>query len=376
MRIAFITNNRFPPREGIARHILEIARRLRARGHDPFILARGASLGGWRHERLEGIEVHHFPLVPIRPFHQHATHLVLQHWLDRGAMGAELLHVHLPLLPPLRTGLPIVATFHSPLLTDTAAIGEPGLRARAIRLNARLLSRRFEQWYLDQARSVVAVSRGVAAELASHYDLGERRPLVIRNGVDTAFFAPPASPRREPLLLYVGRLGYRKGLERLLEAYARLEPGLAERLVLLGEGPLERPLRRQARRLGIAGRVVFAGFGRRATVRDWLWRAACVVNPADYESGPLTLLEAMAAGAPLVSTPTGLVAELGPQPPLLVTPPSVDALAQGLTEALGDPAAAAARARSARTLARRCFAWDTAVDALEQLYGRAWRQAA
>ena len=62
---------------------------------------------------------------------------------------------------------------------------------------------------------------------------------------------------------------------------------------------------------GITARVRFAGFLDRAGVRDELRQAACFVNPADYETGPLTLLEAMACGTPVVSTATGLAAEMG-----------------------------------------------------------------
>ena len=78
---------------------------------------------------------------------------------------------------------------------------------------------------------------------------------------------------------------------------------------------------REAARLGIAGRVRFLGFLGREDLRAELQAAACVVNPADYESGPLTLLEAMAAGAPVVSTPTGLAREFGPRAPLLIARP-------------------------------------------------------
>ena len=67
---------------------------------------------------------------------------------------------------------------------------------------------------------------------------------------------------------------------------------------------------------GIAGRVRFAGFLDRAGVRAELQDAGCFVNPADYETGPLTLLEAMACGTPVVSTATGLAAEMGAAPPL------------------------------------------------------------
>jgi glycogen(starch) synthase len=93
------------------------------------------------------------------------------------------------------------------------------------------------------------------------------------------------------------------------------------------------------------------------------------VNPADYESGPLTLLEAMAAGTPVVSTPTGLARELGPRPPLLLARPDAPALAVAIRACLADPEAAADRAERARVLVERAFDWERVVDRLEAVYG-------
>jgi glycogen(starch) synthase len=376
VRIAFLTNNQFPPREGIGRHILEVARRLAASGHEPVVVAPGKRpFGAWEEEMAEGLRVRRYPWRPLRPFHQWLAARELRRWLAASADGADILHVHLPLLPPLAAPIHTVVTFHSPLLADTAAISEPGLRARLVRLNARLVSRRYEQAWLERATCITTVSGSVRAQLIRHYDTCGRRIHVIRNGVDATFFA---SVRRqpEPFALYVGRLGYRKGLPRLLEAFARVPVDLVERLVLAGEGPLRSMLETLAGRLGIARRVQFEGFLDRRALASLLGRAACLVNPADYESGPLTVLEAMAAGTPVVSTATGLVAELGPRPPLLLVERSATDLASKLALVLSDPDAAEARAAAARQLVTRSFDWDRVVRAYGRLYGIEERLAA
>ena len=126
MHLALLTNNRFPPREGIGRHIAEVARRLQVRGHRVTVLARGRAFARWSESRIDGLRVRHYPHLPLQPFHHALARTELAGWLLDGADGADLLHVHLPLLPPLPARLPVVATFHSPMLQDTATIGEPG----------------------------------------------------------------------------------------------------------------------------------------------------------------------------------------------------------------------------------------------------------
>jgi glycogen(starch) synthase len=379
MRVGLLTNNVMPPREGIGRHVLEIARRLPRHGVEPLIVARGQGLR-WQSLEVEGVPVRLFPYLPVRPFHQEALRLVLQRWLDQGAEGCDALHLHLPLLPPLRTALRRVVTFHSPLLSDTAAIGEPGLKAALIKANARLFSQAYEHAHIRDAAALVAVSANVRDELARHYRLLGRRVAVIGNGVDTGVFTyrggprpPDADGRRS--VLYVGRLGYRKGLHRLLDAFACLGDGRL-RLELAGEGPLLEKLQAQARNLGIAERVCFLGFLDGPALLAALHRAAVLVNPADYESGPLTLLEAMAGGTPVVTTSTGLAAELPEPRPCVVAERNPLDLATAIARVLADPEAAAAMARQARRLVLERFAWDDVVRRLVDRYGHGERLAA
>ncbi|MDW8340600.1 MAG: glycosyltransferase family 4 protein [Geminicoccaceae bacterium] len=376
MRVALLTNNLLPPREGIGRHLVELGRRLGRYGIEPLLVGRAPEGTPAGLAEIEGVPARLIGWPGAPPIRHLRARATLQHWLDEGADGAEILHVHSPLLPSLRTVLPVVLTVHSPMLTDNAAIRERGIEPLARKVYARVFSRRLEQFWLDRADVSLAVSAGVRDELVARYRLRNGSPLVLPNGVDVAFFGTAPSLPREPVVLFVGRLAWRKGLFRLLEAFARLPPERARALVLLGEGPLERDLRARAHRLGIAARVRFEGFVDRHGVRDWLARSAVAVNPADYESGPLTLLEAMAAGTPVVTTPTGLVPELGSDPPVLVVEPTVEALAAGLQAVLASPEEAQARARRAAELVRTRFDWEKLASRLAAIYLRIGRIAA
>ena len=377
MHIALLTNNRLPPREGIGQHVMALARGLTGRGHRVTLLARGEAWGRWQALTIDDLPLKRYPWCPLPPLHHALARAGLARWLADGAGGADLLHVHLPLLPSLPTRLPVVVTVHSPMLSDSAAITEPGLKPALLRVQARLLSRRFEAAWLARADRVIAVSQGVRTELEAGYGLAGARVTVVPNAVDTEIFKPAtdAWPDHRPTLLYVGRLAVRKGLFRLLEAFAALQDQ-ALLLQLVGEGPLAPSLRRCARSLGIADRVQFTGFLDRSAVRDAMHGAQAFINPADYESGPLTLLEAMACGTPVISTRTGLAAELGPEPPLLLAEMSAAGLAAAISGLLREPHAAATRARTALSLVRERFAWASAVDAVEAAYGVDMRKAA
>jgi glycosyltransferase involved in cell wall biosynthesis len=90
----------------------------------------------------------------------------------------------------------------------------------------------------------------------------------------------------------------------------------------------------------------------------------------------LTLLEAMACGTPVVTTATGLAAEMGPPTPLLVSDPAPEALAGAIRVTLAEPMATAARAREARALVVARYGWERVVDRLEAVYGVRQEQAA
>ena len=367
MRIAFLTNNVVPPREGIGRHIIEVARRLTDCGATPHIIAKGSQTRGWQHGECSGVKVSHFPSLAIRPFHQQLLGRTLQNWVDREGPQFDLLHLHLPLLPDLQSRQRQVITFHSPLVGDTASMAELDLRARLNKLNARFVSRRVEQRHIDRAHRLIAVSQGVSSDLRQHYDLGRKAIDVIHNGVDCHFFQFILGNRRQRRLLYVGRLGYRKGLDRLLDAMALCDDPKLQ-LDIAGEGPFEARLRRRAVNLGLSEKVNFIGFLDRNQLRERLKISAALINPADYETGPLTVLEAMAAGTPVISTPTSMAAEMGDEPPLIKCSANAPAIAASIERLLANSLAARDRALAARQLVERQFDWSKIVAQLIQHY--------
>lgn len=150
-------------------------------------------------------------------------------------------------------------------------------------------------------------------------DFGVRTPIsTIENGVELHPFHHPSHPCRKVdfgipetavLLLYVGRLASEKNVECLLEQFAiaaDIVPDLW--LMLVGDGPSRGSLEAQARQLGIQARVHFAGTIPVAQVPNYMAAADIFVTASFTEVHPLTVIEAMAAGLPVVAvTAPGIV---------------------------------------------------------------------
>ncbi len=207
-----------------------------------------------------------------------------------------------------------------------------GIRLRTLRATRTAALRR--------ARRVVVPSaylRGIALG----WGLDPARVTVVPNPAPTV----PARPTREeargtlgitgPTLGTAGRLTRQKALEDALAALARV-PGVE--LLILGDGPEREPLERHAAALGVSDRVRFLGAGTRDDVIA-LFRAVDVaLVTSAWENLPHTLLEALAAGAPVIATTVGGIPEVvrDGENGLLVPPRDVTAIASAIERVVRD----------------------------------------
>jgi colanic acid/amylovoran biosynthesis glycosyltransferase len=231
---------------------------------------------------------------------------------------------------------------------------------------------------LGDAAFVATVSEANHAHLTAV--MGDRgRVEVVPNSADLRRLGSPNGvPRRHGLVLAVARLVEKKGLEYLIEACGLLAArGTAARLAIVGDGPLRARLERLSDR--VAADVVFHGALPQEQVLPLYRRAAVVclpcvvVSTGDRDGLPTSLLEAMALGAPVVSTRVGGIGELvrHEETGLLVPERDPEALADALERLLTDRSLAAALAGAGREHVEAHFSLERSVFELRALFGEA-----
>jgi len=271
-----------------------------------------------------------------------------------------------------RNGLPCVATYHT-FFEEYLHHYVPVL-PRSI---GRYLARSFTRSQCADVQALIAPSDPMRDVLLEY---GVSTPIhVLPTGLPADRFNPGIAerfrseqgiPAGRPLVTYVGRVAHEKNIEFLVKVFVEVRKTVPKAmLVIAGEGPAREPLRQLVARLGLEKDVHFAGYLDRNTgLLDCYAAANVFVFASRTETQGLVLLEAMAQGAPVVST-----AELGTRSVLkagcgaLVVEEQLQPFTAAVVQVLQDPALQSDLAERGRTYAR---TWSSAIMArrLAELY--------
>lgn len=365
MKIAMIMSTPFPPEEGIGHYTYNLSKKLMERGHDVTIITRG----GLKPENFvyEGIKVYKARFIPFYPFHVQIQGIFLNKFFSRDEKEFDIVHIHSPLSPIIKTNIPIIGTIHTSLIEDMKNFQVSNFKSKLIKWTTKVSGYPLTQKLIDNSKYVTTVSSSVANELVKYYQI--ENPIVVGNGVDEKRFHPLKQKQEDdPYLLYVGRLDYRKGILDLLEA-ALLMKNRNIRLLIAGEGPLRRLIEDHISKNELQN-VTLLGQVSGDELITLYQNAMIFVFPSHYEGLPTVLLEAMSCGLPVVVSnipahedvvenfENGLFAEKG-SPEDIYNKINVLINDESLRQELG---------KNAQKTIEDKFTWDTICDKFEDVY--------
>jgi glycosyltransferase involved in cell wall biosynthesis len=353
LRIVYIIT-KASPIGGAQIHVRDLAAAVAAQGHAPTVITSGIGtfIDDLRALGIPVIVLRHLT-APIRPLDDlRALREVHAAVAD---LKPDLIAAHsskagiLARLAARRLGVPVVFTVHGWAFTP----GVPPLEAA--------LYRRVERLVGPLASRIITVSEydrrlGLEARIAP-----SDRLVTVHNGMPDVAPALRADPERSPVrLVMVARYGAQKDHPTLLRALASLRKHPWE-LDLIGDGPLMGETEALSRELGLNGRVHF--LGQRNDVEQRLAAAQVALLVSNWEGFPLSILEAMRAGLPVVASDVGGVAESvrDGESGYLVPRADVTQLRDRIERLLTDPSLRARLGASGRARFVRDFTLDVSV---------------
>ena len=379
MRVLFISDVYFPRVNGVSTSIRTFRQDLAAHGIETQLVAPRYATAPAAAEEPGVVRVPSAG-VPRDPEDRRMRWGALRRALEALVpAGFDLVHIHTPFIAHYagvrfarRAGIPAIATYHTffeEYLHHYLPVLPHGL--------ARYLARSFTRSQCDDVRALIAPSEPMRAVLL---DYGVTTPIHVlptglpadrfRAGDAQAFRAAAGLAADARLVTYIGRVAHEKNIGFLVHMFRKVLARVPQAvLVIAGEGPARAALQAQVASLGLTPHVHFAGYLDRDTaLLDCYAAAEAFVFASRTETQGLVLLEAMAQGAPVVST-----AELGtrsilvPGSGALVVPEEQDAFAAAVVRVLEDRELHRELAQRGRAYAR---SWSSSVMAarLGELY--------
>ena len=293
----------------------------------------------------------------------------VEHWLD---FPVDVVHMLAPGFP-VATRKKLVVTVHDmgPLThPEYFSASKPWLFRRGIAQTIR------------QADAIVCVSQATADDFAAYAGASVMdRVHVVHEGVDAEFFAQePRSELRElmanvcgfeegtPFCMAAGALSPRKNIRRVVEAFSRVVDAVPHHLVLVGGGGWDSlDVFDQLENFGLGKRVHHLGYVSNDELQSLYRHASFYLHPSLFEGFGLTVLEAMAAGCPVITSNVSSLPEVAGDAAVLVDPYSAESIAEAIRSFANDNALR--EAYRARGLERvKCFQWSETARRIAEIY--------
>ncbi|MBP1911150.1 glycosyltransferase family 4 protein [Thermococcus stetteri] len=377
MKIALVSDWYYPKIGGVATHVHQLAIYLRKRGHEVSIITNDLRTGKEEELKELGIGLVKVPGIVSPVLGINVTYsLKSNREIGEFLRDFEVVNAHHAFTPlslkAVKAGRSLgKATL---LTTHSISFSHESSLWKALGLTFPLFSH-----YLKHPHEIIAVSKAAKAFI-EHFTASPVR--VIPNGVDDERFRPIGEREKErvkeelgisgDLILYVSRMSVRKGPHVLLNAFQNIarERGDAT-LVMVDSGEMLPFLKAQAKFLGIEDRVRFMGYVPDGLLPKLYASADVFVLPSTTaEAFGIVVLEAMASGAPVVTTTVGGIPEVIRESGsgVLVPPGDEASLAEAVLEILFDKELARKLGEAGRKAVERRYSWKVVAGEIESVY--------
>ena len=372
MKIALVSPYDFPYPGGVTEHIIALAVQLRQRGHEVHVLA---ACSGYQHKTFYNTRsvTHRVATIPIGGTVARVGVSPLSYFRIKKILQSEAFDV-VHLQEPLTPGITWLVLSQAHSLGHAVTVGT--FHAYHEQPNwLYVKGRPIFRMFFAKLDGLIAVSEA-AREFAHRMFPGDYQ--IIPNGIDLSRFGkkvrstPLGQSKKTITILFVGRLDWRKGFDNLLESFISLKPRRPQlRLVVVGpfDAKACEPYQKVAQ-IKNALDIEFVGYVSPERLPSFYHRADLFCAPSvGFESFGIVLLEAMAAGLPIVASDIAgyrSVVSHG-QEGFLVPPDQPTYLTQALGELLDDPWKRNEMARRGRLKADR-YSWDYIANQILEVY--------
>lgn len=344
LRIAKFSDSYLPRISGVVHSVETFTASLRRAGHRVVVVA--PHFPGFTDTDPDVIRFPSVRLPRQRDFPLAIPYARAQ-WRRLQQLDLDVVHTHSPFLLgrtgarlARQRGLPLVFTHHT--LYDEYVHYAPWISPR--------LTRQAVRWYTtayaNRCDCVVVPSRAIAARLRAQ-GVTSRLEVLSTSPIDPQLFgalnpgwvrAEFGIPPDRPLVVTVSRLGKEKSVDLVLQSFARIVHDLPATLLVVGGGPEEGALRELAIQLGIGAHTVFTGLQPHREALECIAAADVFAFASQTETQGLAVIEAMAAGVPVVAVDAGGVSDTIREGETgFLVPPAAEAVAERVIRLLRDP---------------------------------------
>jgi len=389
MKVVIVNALFHPFTGGVEKHVLELGKHLAGKGVEVHVLT-GRLEGTAAEEVLEGIHVHRIPCTEIRVPRIYPPPLILSRGVEEALAkldakhGFDLIHLQDRWFPDFNAALLYAKRVHKPLVLTLHNARPLGIAPHYTVLGS-LYDEVVGKRILRSADKIISVSAWSAEDVAK-YGISLEKFIVVHNGIDTKAFRPRKTSGfvrklgiTGPLLLFVGRIIRQKGLEYAVKAMPLiLEKHPDARFVIIGRGNRLSHVKRLVKQMGLEDSVVFPGFVPESELFEALGSCDVFILPSLWEVLPISILEAMSCGRPIVCTTAGGNAELVRNGfnGFVVSKRSPEQLSDAVIKLLDDDSLRKRMGENSRKRAVQEFDWELIADKTIAAYKQVLREYA